>query len=525
MITRKPFILLALSLGLGLTSWPAHAQPITTETDCANGVDDDGDGLVDCADSDCYNQPICQSSGGLENTDKLCSDFIDNDGDGAIDCDDMDCNTATVEVCKGSWRGPLDGSGVAPKAVASQGPNAAPNTSLPALGEGMTVEDLLGMGNDADGERNNVVCSDGIDNDGDGLIDCADFGCRFDPTVTVCQTTPGLRFSMIASVMTKVDFEAPKDQTAWDTRFNRLQLRVFGPLPYIQNSFFYIGFRADRTPRFTFSFFTMPIYGEHFININSGGGGLSNGQVLSSHKNLLIDVPYFLYNAFEQGNGAALEFSGPLAWDGRLRYRVFGAGGSGRADGNIGGRYYKGEHRNYTWGVGGQVSVDLAGHFDRWDTRMLYTPTPMAATAYIGARYDERDAERFTAGNFNLVMRYNRFVLNAEGYLKREFNFGAWQWTYNVQLGVLVVPKLLLVAADVGQFYATEFDELPTNVGSSALKRPNDEFEWRAAAHLYLWRTTGVLSVLYSDRTTENQKPDQKDLHRRELRAQFTYRF
>ena len=51
----------------------------------------------------------------------------------------------------------------------------------------MGIEDLIGSGKDKDGERNDVLCSDGFDNDGDGMVDCADYGCRFDPDVTICQ--------------------------------------------------------------------------------------------------------------------------------------------------------------------------------------------------------------------------------------------------------------------------------------------------------------------------------------------------
>lgn len=521
MENQNKHLLLSLALGLCALSTPAaYGQAVTTETDCQNRVDDDGDGLTDCADADCYNTELCKSSGGLENTDEKCSDFIDNDGDGSVDCEDMDCSAQSIAVCQGSWKGPINGTGVIQQTQAPtrRGPD------LPALGEGMTVEDLMGVGDDKDGERNDLVCSDGLDNDGDGRVDCADFGCRFDPSVSVCENTSSLRFSMIANVMTEYDFSADKDvETPWDTRFNRLQLRTFGPLPYIQNSFFYLGMRADRTPRFTFAFVSIPVWGEHFLNVNSGGGGLSNGQVISSHKNMLLDVPYFLYNAFEQGNGAAAELSGPLLFGGRVGYRVFIAGGSGRSDGNIGGRYYRGEYRNYTWGAGGQLSFDIAGHFGRWDTRMLYTPTSLAATFFLGSRYDERDAERYSASNANLLLRYSRLIINLEGYLKREFNFGAWQWSYNAQVGILVIPKYLMIAGDVGQFYATEFDELPAN--NTGLSRPNDEFQWRLAAHVYVWRTVGIVSLLYTDAREENQEEGEADEHDRTLRLQFGYRF
>jgi len=35
-------------------------------------------------------------------------------------------------------------------------------------------------------EDNNAACSDGKDNDGDGYVDCVDFDCSKNPSVTVC---------------------------------------------------------------------------------------------------------------------------------------------------------------------------------------------------------------------------------------------------------------------------------------------------------------------------------------------------
>ena len=78
--------------------------------DCFDGLDNDGDGLTDCADSDCF--VACDES-------QNCLDGIDNDADGDIDCVDADCAGSS---------------------------------------------DCIEAGN----------CGDGIDNDLDGLIDCAD---------------------------------------------------------------------------------------------------------------------------------------------------------------------------------------------------------------------------------------------------------------------------------------------------------------------------------------------------------------
>ncbi|MBU1239885.1 hypothetical protein KKF84_02480 [Myxococcota bacterium] len=89
---------------------------------CDNGLDDDNDGLTDCADTDCADSPSCaanninnlnntnntNNTNNLNNTNNVnntnntnntnnvttelnCSDSIDNDGDGDVDCNDDDC--------------------------------------------------------------------------------------------------------------------------------------------------------------------------------------------------------------------------------------------------------------------------------------------------------------------------------------------------------------------------------------------------------------------------------------------------
>jgi len=52
---------------------------------CANGVDDDGNGLTDCAD------PSCDGSGVCEATADACGNDVDDDGDGLTDCAEADC--------------------------------------------------------------------------------------------------------------------------------------------------------------------------------------------------------------------------------------------------------------------------------------------------------------------------------------------------------------------------------------------------------------------------------------------------
>jgi hypothetical protein len=52
---------------------------------CSDGYDNDIDGFVDCDDPDCFGAPACLET---------CDDGIDNDGDGLVDCNDPDCFSA-----------------------------------------------------------------------------------------------------------------------------------------------------------------------------------------------------------------------------------------------------------------------------------------------------------------------------------------------------------------------------------------------------------------------------------------------
>ena len=50
---------------------------------CDDGLDNDSDGFVDCADWDCQGVGQCPA--------EICDDGFDNDGDGWVDCDDFNC--------------------------------------------------------------------------------------------------------------------------------------------------------------------------------------------------------------------------------------------------------------------------------------------------------------------------------------------------------------------------------------------------------------------------------------------------
>ncbi|MCL7486958.1 MAG: choice-of-anchor F family protein [Desulfobulbaceae bacterium] len=73
------------------TPVPSDGEPLDppggTEQFCTDGLDNDGDGLIDCADPDCEGIEMC----GPEGKGDTCSDGYDNDGDGQIDCYDSGC--------------------------------------------------------------------------------------------------------------------------------------------------------------------------------------------------------------------------------------------------------------------------------------------------------------------------------------------------------------------------------------------------------------------------------------------------
>ena len=104
-----------------------------SETDCDDGIDNDGDGYLDCADWDCDYDPACGGEGGSDDSETDCDDGIDNDSDGYLDCEDWDCDYDPA------------------------------------------------CGGEGGSEESETVCDDGIDNDSDGYLDCEDWDCDDDP--------------------------------------------------------------------------------------------------------------------------------------------------------------------------------------------------------------------------------------------------------------------------------------------------------------------------------------------------------
>src|SRR5689334_14977954 len=76
MIKYKPmkrlFFLIALCSTITVSSYAQAVDPTedTKVTGCNNGVDDDGDGFIDCFDSECANKTVCD--GGYVGNDSRC---------------------------------------------------------------------------------------------------------------------------------------------------------------------------------------------------------------------------------------------------------------------------------------------------------------------------------------------------------------------------------------------------------------------------------------------------------------------
>lgn len=143
---------------------PVNGTPVGACPTCANGIDDDGDGLTDFPyDPDCFD-----SIDNDEGSTTACANGVDDDGDGAVDwpfdpgCDsayDLDeTSPTTMPQC-------ADG-------IDNDGDGAIDHPNDPGC--------YATADNDESESLTNPVsdCADGFDNDGDGLVDFpADPGC------------------------------------------------------------------------------------------------------------------------------------------------------------------------------------------------------------------------------------------------------------------------------------------------------------------------------------------------------------
>ena len=144
---------------------------------CGNGKDDDGNGLIDCDDPDCAADPLCTATfpdGGREEN---CSNGVDDNGDGLIDCDDPSCfaycataeYAAPTEDCENGLDDDDDGL------TDCDDPDCAASVVCsPIPPYGAPPED----------------CENGVDDNDDGAVDCED---------PECYDSPGCSFLLYAA--------------------------------------------------------------------------------------------------------------------------------------------------------------------------------------------------------------------------------------------------------------------------------------------------------------------------------------
>jgi len=150
---------------------------------CADGADNDGDGLLDCADDDCCAAAACA---GLPET--TCCDLADNDCDGDVDLADSDC--ASVPDCRElDCENGADDDGDRLVDCFDEDCCGRIGCLVPEAQCCDAVDnDCDGMTDLADSECATAPpcsesdCTDGLDEDVDGLADCADPECRGAPT-------------------------------------------------------------------------------------------------------------------------------------------------------------------------------------------------------------------------------------------------------------------------------------------------------------------------------------------------------
>ncbi len=142
---------------------------------------------------------FCSALNVFAEPETACFDGVDNDGDGFIDCADSDCNGATDGECQTGNLGICAAGtytcGERGEKVCMQNNQATDETLAAGNCEDGLDNDCDGLtdiGADPDCASVETACFDGIDNDNDGNIDCADSDCA-GKTDGECQTgKPGI---------------------------------------------------------------------------------------------------------------------------------------------------------------------------------------------------------------------------------------------------------------------------------------------------------------------------------------------
>ena len=109
---------------------------VAGQKECSNGIDDDGDGYIDCNDFDCDGDPACPF--------EICDDGIDNDGDSYIDCDDFGCSDDPACSSGDGGGGPCDDSSLGDLFFSEYGEGSSNNKYLEIYNNSSETIDLCG---------------------------------------------------------------------------------------------------------------------------------------------------------------------------------------------------------------------------------------------------------------------------------------------------------------------------------------------------------------------------------------------
>lgn len=155
------------------------AQP---EVECQDGLDNDNDGHFDCDDVGCRFTSICKDKEGQgPDREEECLDGLDNDNDGVLDCQEVHCRGTLA--CNDIGEGVADDSLEDPVSAREQECSDLLDNDNDGLLDCADPECVGSLVCDKTGEGLNpeqdpeTICSDKIDNDQDGLLDCNDPGC------------------------------------------------------------------------------------------------------------------------------------------------------------------------------------------------------------------------------------------------------------------------------------------------------------------------------------------------------------
>jgi len=134
--------------------------------DCSDGLDNDGDGLIDCADDDC-NEEFHDDGYYCQNLETDCADGFDNDVNGLIDCLDPYCDESLREEID-------DVGSTSDWLTAAISADAA---DVPFTDNVVDYDFSVTDPSFCEYETE-LTCNDGEDNDGDDLVDCNDNDCE-----------------------------------------------------------------------------------------------------------------------------------------------------------------------------------------------------------------------------------------------------------------------------------------------------------------------------------------------------------